>query len=109
MYALFYLTRRKNSAGKRYYQAVYQDETGKVITSKSFPAGMSKIQTMLMAKEMAATIVPSALDPMALDYCHEFWSEDSSYFRREAAQGRQLSESYRLSGYYNLKHYEGYL
>lgn len=110
MHAPFYLVTRKNKkTGKRYYQIVFQDETGKEIRRKSCPLGMSKIQATLEAEAIAKNIVPKVLDPMALDYCREFWSENSIYFKREAAQGRQLSESYRLSGYYNLKHYEDYL
>ncbi|MDR0473613.1 MAG: hypothetical protein LBH43_08090, partial [Treponema sp.] len=110
MHAPFYLVTRKNQRSKkRYYQIVFQDEAGKEIRRKSCPVGMSKIQAMLEAETLAKNIVPKVLDPMALDYCEDFWSENSAYFRREAAQGRQLSESYRQSGHYNLKHYENYL
>jgi integrase len=104
------VAQRKNRAGKRYYQIVFKDVSGKVIKSKSCPPGMTKVQAVLLAKEeVGKGIVPTALDPFALPYCEEFWSNESVYFRQKAIRSEPLSESYRQSGFYNLKHYKPYL
>jgi hypothetical protein len=83
MHAPFYLTTRKNKKlSKQYYQIVFQDETGKEIRRKSCSVGMSKIQATLEAEALSKTIGSKVLDPLALDYCRGFWSENSTYFKR---------------------------
>lgn len=106
----FRILKRKNTAGKFYYQARFLDSTGKVIKTKSYPDARSVAQACRMAEQdLNGGIVPSSTDPLALVYCEEFWSENSPYFKSQALRGKPLSESYRLNGYYTIKKFEPYL
>lgn len=106
----FRVLKRKNTAGKIYYQVRFLDVSGKVIKSKSYPDARSVAQACRMAEQdLNVGIVPSSTDPLALVYCEEFWSEDSPYFKSQALRGKPLSESYRQNGHYTIKKFEPYL
>lgn len=93
-----------------YYQVRYLDDAGKIIKTKNLPDVKTEAAAIRHAeKEIEAGILPGSRDPFALQYCQKFWAEDSPYFKTKKIRGRPLSESYRQSGVYGLKHFEAYL
>ena len=100
----FKLIKRRNTAGKGYYQARFFDSQKRLIKSKSFSPGMNKPEVAKEAAEMLASIIPTHDERDALAYCTAFWSKESSYFKDKALRNKTLSESYRRSGESMIKH-----
>lgn len=93
-----------------YYQVRFLDDAGKIVKTKNLPDVKTEAAAIRHAeKEIEAGILPGSRDPFALQYCQKFWAEDSPYFKKKKIRGRPLSESYRQSGVYGLKHFEAYL
>ncbi|MCD1655205.1 tyrosine-type recombinase/integrase [Treponema zuelzerae] len=110
MPSTFIVLKRRNTKGKQYYQVRFKDESGNTIKSKSYPEAKTKLQAMRLAEaDLHHGIIPSSSDPLALQYCSEFWSENSPYFKSRKLKGKALSESYRYTGVYGLKHFEEFL
>ena len=108
------LRRTKQVEGKArpvvYYQIRFLDSDGSIVKTKNLPD--VKTQAAAIREAEAAIregIIPGSRDPFALQYCEKFWAEDSPYFKSKRLRGRPLSESYRQSGVYGLKHFEKYL
>jgi integrase len=102
--------KRRNRAGKVYFQVRFLAEDGVTLKSKSYPEAKTRAQACRFAEEdLKRGILPSNANPSALESVREFWSESSPYFKSRALKGRPLSESYRQSGLWNLKHFETYL
>ena len=102
--------KRRSRAGKVYFQVRFLAEDGVTLKTKSYPEAKTRAQACRFAEEdLKRGILPSSANPPALDYVRDFWSEASSYFKSRALKGRPLSESYRQSGLWNLKHFETYL
>lgn len=93
-----------------YYQVRFLDEAGKIVKTKNLPDVKTEAAAIRYAEsEIKAGILPGSRDPFALQYCQKFWDVDSPYFKSKRIRGRPLSESYRQSGIYGLKHFEKYL
>ena len=105
----FKIIKRRNTAGKGYYQVRFYDSQKNLIKSKSFPTGMHKPEVAKEAAGMLESIIPTHDERDALGYCVSFWSKDSEYFKYKAAKNHTLSESYRRSGEYMIKKAESFL
>lgn len=93
-----------------FYQIRFLDSDGKIIKTKNLPD--VKTQAAAIREAEAAIkegILPGSRDPLALAFCAAFWAPDSAYFKGKRLRGRPLSESYRQSGVFGLKHFEKYL
>lgn len=105
----FKIIKRRNTAGKGYYQVRFYDAQKTLIKSKSFPVGLNKPEVAKEAAEMLESIIPTHDERNALSYCVSFWAEDSEYFKYKAAKNHTLSESYRRNGEYMIKKAAPYL
>lgn len=99
----FTIVKRRNTAGKGYYQARFYDSQKKLIKSKSFPPSMNKPEVTKEAADLLVSIIPTHDERDALAYCTAFWSKESEYFKGKATRNKTLSESYRRSGESSIK------
>lgn len=112
---LYRVVRRTRTAKDKekpvvYFQIRFLDDDGNIIKTKNLPDAKTERAAIRYAEdEIKAGILPGSHDPFALQYCEKFWSEDSPYFKSKKIRGRPLSESYRQSGVYGLKHFAPYL
>ena len=108
------LRRTKNVPGKKkpavFYQVRFLDEAGKIIKTKTVPDAKTAAAAVRFAEDyLQKGILPASRDTFILSYCQEFWGKESPYFKTRRLRGKPLSESYRESGFYGLKHFESFL
>lgn len=108
------LRRTKNVPGKKkpavFYQVRFLDEAGTIIKTKTVPDAKTAAAAVRFAEDyLQQGILPASRDTFILSYCQEFWGKESPYFKTRRLRGKPLSESYRESGYYGLKHFEAFL
>lgn len=108
------LRRTKAVDGKKkpivFFQVRFLDDTGKIIKTKTVPDAKTAAAAVRFAEEyIQQGILPASRDTFILKYCQEFWGSESPYFKTRRLRGKPLSESYRESGFYGLKHFESFL
>ncbi len=108
------IRRTKAVDGKKkpvvFYQVRFLDDTGKIIKTKTVPDAKTAAAAVRFAEDyLRQGILPASQDAFILSYCQEFWGKESPYFKTRRLRGKPLSESYRQSGFYGLKHFESFL